>query len=84
MKVVWKDSSTAAKEYKTTTYRKHVITWYTHGRLRGWTTDIEGDDNVYRSLHSAYNAIDAVLGGMPRRTCEKRQAKGIDIVGKKE
>lgn len=81
MRVVWKDSS-SCKEYKPTIYRKRVISWYESGRIRGWIIDIENDHNVYNSVISAMNAIDKVLGGMPRRTCVNRQAKGIIIVGR--
>lgn len=78
IKVVWKDTQNYGRsEYQ---YRKHTVKgfWY------GWTIDIEGDDNVYKTRLSAMNAIDEALGGAGRLGApENRKKQGIRIVGKK-
>ena len=76
MRVVWKDSK--SRTYKPIKYRNHIIT----GSPKGWTTDLEGDTNVYANHYSALNAIDAALGGVGIRGkgAQKRQMYGIQIV----
>ena len=78
IKVVWKDTQIyGSSEYL---YRRHAI----KGLWRGWITDLEGDDNVYRTRLSAMNAIDKALGGTGRMgTPENRIKEGIQIIGKK-
>lgn len=78
MRVVWRDSN--ARGYKPVKYRKHMI----YGSPKGWTTNIPGDDNIYRTHYDALNAIDAHLGGTGQMGSAKRQTYGIDIVGKKD
>lgn len=77
MRVVWKDSK--PKQHKPVKYRGHMI----HGYNGGWTTTIPGDDNIYRTHYCALNAIDKALGGHGQMGSAKRQAYGIQIVGKK-
>ena len=79
MRIVWKDSK--PKLYKPVKYRNHMI----YGSPQGWTTSIEGDDNVYKSHYCALNAIDKALGGegIRGKGTKKRQSYGIQIVGKK-
>ena len=83
IRVTWKDSSEYSKSYKTTKYRKHMVTRYSEGAIRGWVTDVEGDEYVYKTIDMAYNAIDEMLGTPPRVNNERRKAKGIEIVCKK-
>lgn len=66
------------KTYKPVKYRGHMIC----GSELGWTIDIEGDDNIYKTNYCARNAIDQHLGGYGQLGCAKRQAYGITIVGK--
>lgn len=77
MRIVWKDS--APKAFKPVQYRGYVVT----GSKKGWTTNVEGDDNIYKTHYCAKNAIDKYLGGAGQKGCAKRQAYGITIVGKK-
>lgn len=79
MRIVWKDSN--SRNYKPIKYRNHMV----YGSPKGWTTDIEGDDNIYSSHYCALNAIDAALGGegIRGKGTKKRQSYGIQIVGKK-
>ena len=78
IKVVWKDTQIYGRsEYQ---YRRHTV----KGLGYGWTTDLEGDDNVYKTRLSAMNAIDQALGGAGRLGIpENRKKEGIRIVGKK-
>jgi hypothetical protein len=78
MRVVWKDSK--PKSYKPVKYRGQYI----KGSPQGWETDIPGDNNLYKSHYCALNAIDKALGGYGQKGCQKRQACGIVIVGKKD
>lgn len=78
MRVVWKDTKTE-KTFNGMKYRKHFI----YGSSAGWTTDLPGDDNIYKSHYCAFNAIDAYFGDSGKRGTEKRKACGIEIVGKK-
>lgn len=77
MRVIWKDSK--PKLHKPVKYRGHIIKGYANG----WTTDIEGDDNIYRTHYCALNAIDKTLGGFGQKGSQKRQKYGIQIIGKK-
>ena len=79
MRIVWKDSK--PRNYKPVKYRNNMI----FGSTKGWTTSIEGDDNLYANHYSALNAIDAALGGegIRGKGTKKRQEYGIQIVGKK-
>ena len=74
MRIVWKDS--ANKEYKPTKYRNHEI----KGSYLGWYTDLPEDDNLYKTVYDAMNAIDERLGGKLRYA--KRREYGIRIVRK--
>ncbi len=67
------------KEYKPVKYRKHMM----YGSLEGWWTTLPDDDNLYATIHSAMNAIDAALGDNGKKKSEKRLKHGIKIVGKK-
>lgn len=55
-----------------------------YGSARGWYTDIEGDDNLYKTHYCALNAVDKALGGYGQKGCQKRQNYGITIVGTKD
>lgn len=77
MRVIWKDSE--IKKFKPMKYRDHMI----YGTSAGWTVDIKGDDNIYKTNYCARNAIDKHLGGHGQLGCAKRQRYGITIVGKK-
>ena len=78
MRVVWKDSK--PKNYKPVKYRKHMI----YGSPKGWTTNLQGDDNLYATHYDALNAIDKALGGSGQMGSAKRQKYGITIIGKKD
>ena len=78
MRIVWKDSG-RGQIYQPIKYRKHFI----HGTPKGWATDIEGDDNLYKNNYCAMNAIDKALGSVPADISQKRKRYGIQIVGKK-
>lgn len=78
MRIVWKDSK--PKSYKPVKYRGYVIS----GSVKGWETNIEGDDNLYRNHYSALNAIDAYLGEYGQKGSGKRKNYGIQIVGTKK
>lgn len=79
MRVIWKDSN--AKTHKPMKYRKHMM----YGSTAGWSVDIEGDNNLYKTHYDAKNAIDKHLGGTAqKRGCAKRKDYGITIVGKVE
>ena len=67
------------KIYKPVKYRKHMM----YGSPEGWWTTLPGDDNLYATIHSAMNAIDAALGDNGKKKSEKRLKHGIQIVGKK-
>ena len=77
IRVTWKDTN--GHPCPPTKYRDIAITRY----QGGWLIDIEGDNNIYASQDCSKNAIDAALGGKPRRNGEKRKAKGIKIIGTK-
>lgn len=78
IRVVWKDSFTF--EGSKYIHRKIAI----EGYGKGWTINIEGDDNIYKTRESARNAIDKALGkeGM-KRAAKGRAEEGIIIIGKK-
>ena len=78
MRIVWKDSK--PKTYKPVKYRDHIIC----GSPKGWTTDLPGDDNLYKNHYCALNAIDNAIGGYGQRGTAKRKSYGIQIVGKKD
>lgn len=78
MRVVWKDTK-IQKTFNTLKYRKYFV----YGSSVGWTTDLPGDNNIYKSHYCAFNAIDAYFGDAEKRGTEKRRACGIEIVGKK-
>lgn len=79
-RVVWKDAS-CSKQKKPVKYRGYYVT----GCAGGWAVDLPGDMNIYRTHYHAQNAIDAALGGAGIRGngTSKRQAYGIEIVGKR-
>lgn len=78
MRVVWKDSR--PKLHKPVKYRGCTIQGYNNG----WTTDIPGDNNIYKTHYCALNAIDRALGGYGQKGSGKRKSYGIQIVGKKD
>lgn len=55
-----------------------------YGSPAGWTTNIPGDNNIYKTHYCALNAVDAYLGGSGQMGSAKRQAYGIQIIGKKD
>ena len=77
MRIVWKDSK--PRTYKPVKYRNQMI----YGSPKGWTTTLEGDNNLYASHYCALNAIDKALGGYGQMGSAKRRKYGIKIVGKK-
>ena len=76
MRIVWKD--TVDSNYKPTKYRGYHI----EGTNFGWYTDLAGDDNLYRTVYDAMNAIDEQLGYDNLRYAKRRE-RGITVVGKK-
>ena len=78
MRIVWKDSK--PKLHKPVKYRNHTINGYNGG----WTTDLPGDNNIYRTHYCALNAIDKALGGGGQKGSAKRISYGIQIIGKKD
>lgn len=75
MRVVWKDSAKAQKEYR---YRNYEVKPFRNG----WVTTIEGDNNIYKALEDAQNAIDDVLGGHGQLgVSERRRKREIRILG---
>lgn len=77
MRIVWEDSRN--KEYKPTKYRGYWV----EGSWSGWTVDMPGDDNLYKTMYCALNAIDEYLGGTGKQGYAKRREYGIQIIGKK-
>lgn len=77
MRIVWKDSS--ARGHKPVKYRG----FYAEGYNRGWTINVPGDDNIYKTHYCALNAIDMHLGGTGQMGGAKRSSYGIQIIGKK-
>ena len=78
IRVVWKDAPAFKKV--ASNYRRHTV----QGYGKGWITNIEGDDNIYKTRFCAMNAIDKALGSEGRMgTPENRKAHGIRIIGKK-
>lgn len=76
MRFVFYEKEERKKSYR---YRKYDITRY----KGGWIFD--DDNNIYVSIDSACNAIDAKLGGIGRRGVNAhRQDKGIKIIGQRE
>ena len=77
MRIVWRDSK--PKIYKPLKYRKYMV----YGNPKGWTTNIPGDDNLYKNHYCAFNAIDKHLGDYGN--CNAKQKRyGIQIIGKKD
>lgn len=79
MRVVWKDSG-ISRDKKPIKYRGHFVTGYGGS---GWVVDVPGDHNIYKTHYCALNAIDKALGGFGQMGSAKRQAYGIQIIGKK-
>jgi hypothetical protein len=79
IKVVWKDSVTYSRRpYR---YRMHTI----QGTKNGWVTDMEGDNNIYKTHLSAMNYIDKVLGETKKSlSALARKEHGITIIGQKD
>lgn len=77
MRIVWRDSK--PQTYKPLKYRKHMV----YGSPRGWTTNIPGDDNLYKNHYCAFNAIDKHLGDYGNCN-DKQKGYGIQIIGKKD
>ena len=80
MRIVWKDSAIERKDFK---YRGYWVEGYGDG----WTVNMPGDNNVYRTNRCAKNAIDEALGLEGRKklkTLPKRLEYGYEIIGTKE
>ena len=77
-RIVWKDSR--PKTHKPVKYRGY----YAKGYNGGWTIDVPGDHNIYKTHYCALNAIDKYLGGHGQMGAAKRKAYGIQIIGKKD
>lgn len=80
MRIVWRDSAVKRADFK---YRGYWVEGYNNG---GWTIDLSGDDNIYRTNRCAKNAIDEALGFEDHRDkkAPKRFAYGYEIIGKKD
>lgn len=79
MRIVWKDSA-ARTGKKPVKYRGYVVS----GHGKGWTVNIPGDQNLYKTHYNALNAIDQALGGYGQMGSAKRKAYGIEIIGTKD
>lgn len=77
MRIVWKDST--PKLHKPIKYRGCTVKGYNNG----WTIDIPGDNNIYKTHYCALNAIDKALGSYGQKGSAKRKAYGIKIIGTK-
>lgn len=80
MRIVWKDTAVTRADFK---YRGYWV----EGYKNGWTVNIPGDDNIYRTNRCAKNAIDKALGLEGRKKLKnlpKRLEYGIDIIGTKD
>ena len=82
MRVVWKDSN--PKACPPMLYRNVAIERYEDDKLKGWTIDIEGDNNIYASQDCARNAIIKALGIKPRKDTSRQGLAGIKIIGSTE
>ena len=79
MRIVWKDTAVVRKDFK---YRGYWVEGYGDG----WTVNIPGDDNVYRTNRCGKNAIDMALGleGIRGGKRPERLKHGVDVIGKKK
>lgn len=78
MRIVWKDSS--ARNLEPKQYRGYEIAEYENG----WSVTLPGDDNIYKSVICAMNAIDQILGGRGvTNTAYKRKTHIIIWAGDK-
>ena len=80
MRIVWKDTAVTRADFK---YRGYWV----EGYKNGWTINIPGDNNIYRTNRCAKNAIDEALGLEGRKKLKdlpKRLEYGIDIIGTKD
>ena len=77
MRIVWKDSR--PQLHKPVQYRGYVAEGYNNG----WTINVPGDDNIYKTHYCALNAIDKHLGGFGQKGSAKRRNYGIKVIGKK-
>lgn len=80
MRIVWKDSAVSRADFK---YRGYWV----EGYKNGWTVNLTGDNNIYRTNRCAKNAIDKALGLEGRKQLKnlpKRLEHGIDIIGQKD
>lgn len=81
MRIIWKDTDHSfGKIYRNIRYRKINIS----GTYKGWTTDIPGDNNLYRSEYCAKNAVDKYYGDFGEHGSKRRIHFGIKIIGQKE
>ena len=60
--------------------------YWIEGHKNGWTINIPGDNNIYRTNRCAKNAIDEALGyeGRKHHKLPKRLEYGYEIIGKKD
>ena len=79
MRIVWKDSAVTRSDFK---YRGYWI----EGYQNGWTINIPGNNNIYRTNRCTKNAIDEDLGyeGRKHHKLPKRLEYGYKIIGKKK
>lgn len=75
IRVVWKDGN----QNKSFCYRKTKVVPYRDG----WVLEGMGDDNIYKTIDSAKNAIDEVLGVEGRRRNITKRDKRIIVIGTK-
>ena len=78
MRIIGKDS--CIPEYKTRTYRGIKV----RRDGDGWCTNLDGDDNIYKSYYSAYNAIDKYYGNRDGYNNIAQIKAGIKIIRQKE
>ena len=80
MRVIWKD--TQGHTCPPMVYRNVTITRYETEDIKGWTVDLEGDNNIYATQDHARNAINKAFGGKPRKDGSRLHQAGIKIIGK--
>lgn len=78
MRIIGKDSY--IPEYKMRTYRGIKV----KRDGNGWCTSLDGDNNIYKSYYSAYNAIDKYYGNRDGYSNLRQIKAGIKIIGQKE
>ena len=75
MRIVWKDTAVARADFK---YRGYWVECY----LNGWTINIPGDTNIYKTNRCTKNAIDETLGldDLRHKKLPKRLEYGYEVI----